>query len=196
MKKSVLFAFLVLAATTSATAQRLERCTMEGFSQIVKTVLTPGFDKAYGMVSNPSFDYMSSIMLYPDKRELVFRKAKDKFAVQSVEDGVPIETSTLTITDEQNNVLTALFDAAVGSARDKEEPKPGELVVVGVDGETFHFFNGRKAGKCWSPPKEDIRGRLVNLMMEISRYVRNHRPLSDQLIEQAQELTSLFIDLQ
>lgn len=196
MKRTVLFALMVLTAAATATAQPLERCTMDDFSQIKKSVLTPCYDKAYGMVSNPSFDFMSSIMLYPEKRELVYRKAKDKFAVQSVEDGVPVETSTLTITDEQNNVLTALFDAAVGSARDKEEPKPGELVVVGVDGETFHFFNGRKAGKCWSPPKEDIRGRLVNLMMEISRYVRNHRPLSDQLIEQAQELTSLFIDLQ
>lgn len=192
MKRTVLFALMVLTAAATATAQPLERCTMDDFSQIKKSVLTPGYDKAYGMVSNPSFDFMSSIMLYPEKRELVYRKAKDNFAAQSVEDGVPVETSTLSITQEQNDLLSALFNAVVESARDKEQPKPGEIVAYGVDGETYTFFNGAKAGKCWSPPKDDIRGKLVNLMVEMSRYVRNHRPLSDQLMEQAHELTGLF----
>ena len=194
MKKAILVVSMILM-TACVMAQRLEKCTMDGFGQTVRAVLLPDMDKACGMVSSPSFDYMSSIMLYPDKGELVYRKAKDKFEAQSVEDGVPVETSTLVITQEQNAALTALFDAAVGSARVKEEPKPGEIVAFNIDGEIFHFFKGGKAGKCWSPSKDDIRGRLVNLIIEISRYVRNHRPLSDELIHQAQELTDLFKSL-
>ena len=191
MRKTVLIAVMLLT-TAFAIAQQLERCTLDGFSQTVKNVLIPGYDKACGMVSSPSFDYLSSIMLYPEKRELVYRKAKDNFTGQLAEDQIPVETSTMVITDKQNSALTALFDALIASSREKEEPKPGEFVSVGLDGETYHFFKDGKAGKCWSPGEGDNRAKLVFLFREISRYVRNHRPLSDELIEQVQDLAKQF----
>ena len=92
MRKTVLIAVMLLT-TAFAIAQQLERCTLDGFSQTVKNVLIPGYDKACGMVSSPSFDYLSSIMLYPEKRELVYRKAKDNFTGQLAEDQIPVETS-------------------------------------------------------------------------------------------------------
>ena len=172
--------------------QRLEKCVPDGFSNTEKALLLPDMDKSCGMISSPSFDFKSSIMLYAEKRELVFRKAQDKITAQPVDNGVPVETSSIILTQEQCTVIAGLFSAVVGSARDKEAPEPGEAVVAHLDGETYLFFDKGKAGKCWSPGKNSITGQLVDVITEISRYVRNHRPLSDELIEQVHNLAKQF----
>lgn len=64
------------------------------------------------------------------------------------------------------------------------KPQRGGEIIVGGDGETFHFSASRMAGTTWSPPPDSPPGMLVDVAEAMIDYCRNNNPKSLAAVEQ------------
>ncbi|MBL6853138.1 MAG: hypothetical protein ISS15_09280 [Alphaproteobacteria bacterium] len=64
------------------------------------------------------------------------------------------------------------------------KPQSGREIIVGGDGETFHFSASRMAGTTWSPAPDSPPGMLVDVAEAMIAYCRNDSPRNLAAIEQ------------
>lgn len=113
-----------------------------------------------------------------------------------------IHRDTLSITSEQATVLSAMFETAVGTAVNMldegvsilsfvdESGKTRYFESVGLDGETYHVFYRHRGAYCWSPDRETKCGRLVAILNELMRNVREGQGPDPELLDRAEKLTA------
>ena len=88
-------------------------------------------------------------------------------------------------------LIKSLFSAALAQVKYPPPVKEGEMIFLGLDGETFYFFADDKSGTVWSPPKGSKMSKLVaigNKLIELAQSEKEIVKFDDELKKEITEL--------